>query len=159
MVAQIWDIHAHILPDTDDGPESIDSALATMKIAVDCGVTGIVATPHSESIAEANGPSAVEDSLSELKALVREQGLAIELVSGMEVHLLLDTAERLFAGDCISLDGTRFALIEFDYFQWANYPADVMFEIAVAEFTSVLVHIERIAPLAEYPDRFQAFVG
>ena len=66
MVAQIWDIHSHILPDTDDGPESIESALAMVKIAVECGVIGIVATPHSQSIAEASGPSAIEDNLSEL---------------------------------------------------------------------------------------------
>jgi protein-tyrosine phosphatase len=158
MAPKIWDIHAHILPDTDDGPENIESALAMVKIAVERGVTGIVATPHSQSIAEASGPSAIENSLSELKALVSEQGLAVELASGMEVHLLPDTAERLAAGDYIPLNGTRFVLIEFDYFQWANYTDSAMFEIAVAGFTPVLAHIERIAPLAEHPDRAQAFV-
>ena len=84
--------------------------------------------------------------------------MAVELVSGMEIHLLPDTAERLAAGDCIPLNGTRFALIEFDYFQWANYSDDAVFEISIAGFTPVLAHVERIAPVAEHPERVQAFV-
>ena len=46
MAAQIWDIHAHILPDTDDGPVDFESSLVMLRTAIDRGVTGIVATPH-----------------------------------------------------------------------------------------------------------------
>jgi tyrosine-protein phosphatase YwqE len=135
-----------------------ESSLVMLRTVIARGVTGIVATPHSQAILEEGGPSIIHDRISALKLLVSEQSLAIELVPGMEVHLLPDTAERLAAGDCIPLNGTRFALIEFDYFQWANYSDDAVFEISIAGFTSVLAHVDRIAPLAEHPERVQAFV-
>ena len=40
------DIHAHILPGVDDGAENLDSALEMATLAVESGVTTLVATPH-----------------------------------------------------------------------------------------------------------------
>jgi protein-tyrosine phosphatase len=40
------DIHCHILPDVDDGPESWEVTAEMCRIAVEDGITHIVATPH-----------------------------------------------------------------------------------------------------------------
>ena len=40
------DIHAHILPGLDDGAPDMDTALAMAEMAVESGVTAVVATPH-----------------------------------------------------------------------------------------------------------------
>ena len=40
------DIHCHILPDVDDGAETMSDALEMAYLAVSCGVTDLVATSH-----------------------------------------------------------------------------------------------------------------
>ncbi len=40
------DLHCHILPGLDDGPSSMQEALAMCRIAAEDGIRTIVATPH-----------------------------------------------------------------------------------------------------------------
>lgn len=42
------DIHSHILPNVDDGAQSLEEALSMLRIAVDGGVTTQVLTPHMQ---------------------------------------------------------------------------------------------------------------
>ena len=44
------DIHAHILPDLDDGSENLEESLEMAELAVQSGVKIIVATPHSNQM-------------------------------------------------------------------------------------------------------------
>ena len=40
------DLHSHILPGLDDGAQSLQDSLAMACMAVDSGVSAMVATPH-----------------------------------------------------------------------------------------------------------------
>ena len=40
------DLHSHILPEIDDGAHSLRDSLEMARMAVDSGVTAMVATPH-----------------------------------------------------------------------------------------------------------------
>ena len=40
------DIHCHILPGFDDGAADVSESVQMARMAVESGVTGIVATPH-----------------------------------------------------------------------------------------------------------------
>ena len=44
------DIHVHILPDLDDGADSMAESIAMAKLAVESGVRAMVVTPHSNQI-------------------------------------------------------------------------------------------------------------
>lgn len=51
----LWDIHSHFLPGVDDGCQTVDESAQLLKLCVEQGVTGIVATPHyypEETISE-----------------------------------------------------------------------------------------------------------
>src|SRR5260221_4629557 len=41
------DLHCHILPGIDDGPDNIEESLAMAEHAIADGITHVVATPHS----------------------------------------------------------------------------------------------------------------
>jgi protein-tyrosine phosphatase len=154
----LWDTHSHVLPDLDDGPENIDAAIEIIAISAQRGVTGIVATPHSLSVLDAGGPAVLNDRLGRLKALIHEHSIPVELVPGMEIRLLPDAAEHLSAGRFITINGTRTALVEFDYTQWASYSDQALFDIAVAGHSILLAHVERIVPLQEHPGRVERYI-
>ena len=40
------DIHTHILPGIDDGAQSLEDSLEMAKLAVEEGITKLVASPH-----------------------------------------------------------------------------------------------------------------
>ena len=40
------DLHCHVLPGIDDGPETMDGSLELARAASDQGTTVLVATPH-----------------------------------------------------------------------------------------------------------------
>ena len=44
------DIHIHILPNVDDGANSMDEAINMARVAFDSGVKAMVVTPHSNQI-------------------------------------------------------------------------------------------------------------
>ena len=40
------DLHCHILPELDDGSQSLEESLAMARMAVNSGVRAMAATPH-----------------------------------------------------------------------------------------------------------------
>jgi protein-tyrosine phosphatase len=154
----LWDTHSHVLPDLDDGPETIDDAIEIIAISAQRGVTGLVATPHSLSVLDAGGLAIINDRIGRLSALINERSLPVALVDGMEIRLMPDAAEKLTAGQYITINGTPTALIEFDYTNWANYSDQALFDIAVAGHEILLAHVERIVPLQEHPQRVIRYV-
>jgi protein-tyrosine phosphatase len=154
----LWDTHSHVLPDFDDGPEAIEEALEMVRLSAERGVTGIVATPHSISVDHLGDIAELNDRVGRLKSRIIEYNVPVELVVGMEIRLFPDTAARLTAGTYVPLNGTRIPLIEFDYTRWAEFYDDALFNVALAGFTPLLAHVERIEPLQQHPERVTAYV-
>jgi protein-tyrosine phosphatase len=147
----LYDVHTHVLNDIDDGATNPDMTLAMLRLSVANGVTSIVATPHSEPVTEAGGPSVLHERLDAVRALAAEHHIPVELLPGMEVHLTPDIPEGLASGKYITLNGTRYVLVEFDFIQWAAYTDEVLFEVAVQSLTPLLAHVERIGPIQDHP--------
>ena len=53
----IIDLHCHILPYVDDGAESMEETIEMLSIAVEQGISGIVATSHAEAELGKNNPT------------------------------------------------------------------------------------------------------
>jgi protein-tyrosine phosphatase len=45
-MATMIDLHCHILPGLDDGPDTLDESAAMGRIYADAGYDRVVATPH-----------------------------------------------------------------------------------------------------------------
>jgi protein-tyrosine phosphatase len=75
------DLHCHILPHLDDGPETLQETLEMCRMAVEDGITTIVATPHQQ-----NG--CIKFGKRDLKKVERDRfrtqkpNIALELLTG-----------------------------------------------------------------------------
>ncbi len=82
------DLHSHVLPGIDDGPDDLDGSLEMLAAAAASGTRVIAATPH----VRADFPDVHVDQLarrcSELRAAASRDGIEVEIVQAGEVSLI-----------------------------------------------------------------------
>ena len=109
------EIHAHLLPGVDDGPESLEESLALAQAFIDDGVRHVVATPHVYPGLFPNTRSSNIKALALFQQALDARGISLSLQVAGEVRLtehiphLLETNELPFLGE---LDGYRTLLLE-----------------------------------------------
>jgi protein-tyrosine phosphatase len=82
----VIDLHCHLLPGIDDGPQTVEGSLALARVAAELGTRTIVATPHV-SWRYGNDSATIGRLTAEIGAAVAEAGLALEVVAGAEVAM------------------------------------------------------------------------
>ena len=148
------DLHIHLLPGIDDGPGSLDAAVAMCRRAAEDGCTDLVATPHQRHELWWN------DDLDRLARLGRElqeavgrgPGLLPRIHLGAEIRVgdgLLEAIDRGPRGGIQPLAGSRYLLLELSRFVPDPDPAGLVHELGVAGWVPVLAHLEEIRWLAD----------
>lgn len=147
------DIHAHILPGIDDGAPDMDTALAMAEMALESGVTAIVATPHC------NMPGRFENywdyslhgKIKAFQQALHKAGIKLSIISGMEVFGTPDTPELLREGKLTTLGGSRYLLIEFPFDSYAQQATEILRAILAMGYRPVVAHPERYRYAQENP--------
>ena len=156
------DLHCHILPNVDDGPQSVDESLDMARFCVADGVTHIVATPHCHRyvhMLRAQILPAVEAFNRRLQAAQ----IALTILPGSEIQVTnADEYRREFdAGDFCHLgDGSEFTLLEFNW-KREMFPAgaaDLIRWIREKGMTPILAHPERHDFFWEDPTKLDRLV-
>ena len=92
------DLHCHVLPGIDDGPQTIDESLAMARVAARAGTKVLVATPHVNR-RYANRAPGIQALVADLNGRIRNEGLELEVRPGAELALRsvagLDPAELM----------------------------------------------------------------
>lgn len=78
------DLHCHILPGLDDGARDLDDSVAMARQAAADGITKVCATPHIRHDHDVRIEE-VADRVEAVNARLREEGVAVEILSGGEV--------------------------------------------------------------------------
>ena len=139
------DIHCHIMPGVDDGSADFAESLAMGETAAAAGVTEIIVTPHCNipgSYGNYYGRE-YEAAFAELKELFESHGINIGLHRGMEVFGTDDIGRLYDAGAVITLAGSRYLLVEFDFSDDAWRVRDVLLQLLRRGVTPVIAHPER----------------
>src|SRR5262245_20757290 len=106
------DLHAHILPNTDDGAATLEDAVEMCRQAAEDGADTIVATPHRFDGVHDNPPvDVLRERLAEVQ---RVGGNRIRLVLGCELHFTHAIVDQLCeTRPAIPINGGPYVLIEF----------------------------------------------
>src|SRR5947209_19559627 len=81
------DIHTHVLPGIDDGPEDTVGSVAMAHLAAERGTSTLVATPHIREDYPRVKPEEIQERARTLNRLVRDYGIEVFVVPGAEVDL------------------------------------------------------------------------
>lgn len=153
------DIHHHLLPGIDDGSRDLAASVAMVQMAVDDGITHIVATPHANHTYsyDRDRNKHLLDQVRE--ALPVETAERVQLGLGCDFHLNFENVEdaRLH-GDRYTINSTDYLLVELPDFNIPNRLDEVLYNLRVAGLTPILTHPERNATLQRSPERLIAWL-
>ena len=137
------DIHSHILPAIDDGSSGLEQSLEMLNQSVKQGVTDIVLTPHYRHPYE-NRIENILDAFEQFKKVVQEQDIPVNLYLGQEVYVERGIKNLLKEGKVLTLNGSKYVLIEFDYIREQDI-SETVYELKLLGYVPIVAHIERYA--------------
>jgi len=148
------DIHNHILAGLDDGCKSFGASMEMVRIAENDGIRTIIATPHYIPGCHTN-PSVqiIRTMVEELNDSIKKQSLSVDVLSGMEVFSSPELSEMYESGAILTLNDSRYILIELPINNMPVYLDDVMFKLQVCGLVPVIAHPERNYVLRRNPEK------
>ena len=147
------DVHAHILPNVDDGAKNWDMSLAMCAQAQPDGTTHIVATPH------ANEHWVYDREQHETSlALLREQCPGLEFTLGCDLNCSFDNVEAVMSHPRrYAIGSTRYLLVEFNHYSTRTQIREVLKSFQSAGLFSLFTHPERLPLVMEDPSLAKEF--
>lgn len=143
------DIHSHIISGIDDGSKNTEMTIKMLKMAEESGTTDIVATPHFMRGRFEVTYKEVIDEVENLKKLIKENSININIYSGQEVYYSRNILEYYNQGMIGTINNTRYMLIEFPMLE---------FNIEEAINTLYELQIRGIVPIIAHPERYKQFI-
>lgn len=136
------DIHCHVLPLVDDGSESFENSLQMLSEQIRQGVKNVILTPHYRKPVFTTDNAEIIARFEELKALVKEKGLAINLYLGREITVYSGVDADLKDGKMLTLANSKFVLLEFPYDTETDIE-EICYKVKLQGYIPVVAHIER----------------
>jgi protein-tyrosine phosphatase len=142
----VIDLHCHVLPGIDDGPDSIEGSLALARAAAAAGTRTLVATPH---VSWRYSPDAatIARLVDELNRQLAAEGVELEVRTGAEIAMTKLPDIKPEDLSSLGLGGSSWLLVE------------PPFAAAVPGLDAMVLDLQRRGHhvLLAHPERCQAF--
>ncbi len=153
------DLHSHVLPGIDDGPEDLEESLAFVRMAGQQGTTLLAATPHVRSDHPRVHVDELAERCTELNELVPPEPDVL-VIPGAEVDVFwaqgaTDDELRLAS---LGQHGSDL-LVETPYGLLPDSFEDMLFRLSVRGFRVLLAHPERNPTFQRDPERLRELAG
>ena len=148
------DLHSHILPELDDGARDLRQALEMARMALDSGVTAMVATPHCSD----DRVEEVQSSFFLLSQALAETNTPLQLLPGMEIFGTADTASMLLSGRLLTLNDSQYPLIEFRFHSDGQEETRILNSVLQAGYRPIVAHPERYRYIQQNPGLLNTWV-
>lgn len=141
-VRGVIDLHTHVLPGIDDGPETIEGSLEIARAAVAAGTGTVVATPHINRAYDLDPPRVLEAAQT-LREALEHEGIELELLTGGEISTRRLVRLREEEIDMLRLGGGPYLLIESPLTSGAWELTEVVERLHRDGYGVLLAHPER----------------
>ena len=145
------DFHNHILPNVDDGSESLEMSLTMLREAASQGITDVVNTVHYQHPKVETEEISFERIQKEVKTLQTEldnHDIPVKLHCGAEVFFLPNLLE-IKDDPLVTFSHGKYMLIEFQVHQLPDIHKQKLFDLKMAGVTPIIAHPERYKPVQE----------
>ena len=112
------DIHCHLLPGIDDGPDTLEQSLELCRIAVADGITHAVVTPHIHPGRWENTRASIQRQCASLAEELVDNNIPLQLGFAAEVRLTDQIMQQIADNDIPfygEVEGYNIMLLEFPH--------------------------------------------
>ncbi len=148
------DIHAHILPDLDDGSEDMAESLEMAELAAESGVGIMAATPHSNQMGRFENfqSEQLNEKFEQLRMALKREKIPLQILKGMEIFASDDMAQKIKNRQLTGINGTDYYLVEFPFDAEPWWIRECLEDIFEAEKIPLIAHPERYFCVQDYPE-------
>jgi protein-tyrosine phosphatase len=153
----VIDLHTHVLPGIDDGPETVEGSLALARAAAASGTRVMLATPHV-NWHHHNNAATIARLTGELNERLRAEQIAVEIRTGAEIAMT--RVEEIEPEELarLHLDGGPWVLLEPPFTPVVTGLDGVVMGLQRAGHRVVLAHPERCPALHREPQLLESLV-
>lgn len=155
------DIHCHFLPGIDDGPATMEEAVALAAAAVEDGITCSFVTPHIHPGRWENDAESIRTHVAAFRERLHAAGVPLDVRFAAEVRLTdfifrqLELLQLPFLG---TLDGYSLMLLEFPHGHIIPGSDQLVNWLMKQRIRSVIAHPERNKAVMRDPGLLQPFL-
>lgn len=154
------DLHSHLIWNIDDGSKSKEMTANMLKQAVRGGTTKLVLTPHYLKGHYEVQINNVKERANEVKELVKELGLNLEVYCGQEVYYSEHILENYLNKEIGTINDSRYMLIEFNMRDfYIEEAVEVLYELQLRGIVPVIAHPERYYRFINKPSLINEFIN
>jgi len=145
------DLHCHILPEIDDGPDNIEESVAMSRMAAEDGITHVVATPHF-SYGGNPGIDDIRQCFDKFDRRLAEEHIPLRLMRGADIRLTFELLRGIENKDIPTINNSRYFLLELPDILPPNTPA-VVNSARNKGLIPIITHPERNYALQSSPGK------
>jgi len=155
------DLHCHLLPGLDDGPDTLEESLGLCRLAMADGITHAVVTPHIHPGRWPNTRESIQRDVRALQAALQQNDIALQLGFAGEVRLTDQIMQQVqgneipFYGE---VDGYRIMLLEFPHGHIIPGSDKLVQWLLTRNIRPLIAHPERNKQVMKDPALIQPFV-
>ncbi|RSK28865.1 tyrosine protein phosphatase [Bacillus sp. HMF5848] len=152
------ELHCHILPGLDDGARNLAESVEMAKVAVEEGITTIVATPHHKNGQYTNEKQTIDEAVVSFQKALTELQIPLQILPGQEVRLYGELLEDKAQGFLNTLADSKYILVEFPSNHIPRYAEKMLYDLQLAGVIPIIAHPERNAEIMENPTKLYDLV-
>ena len=147
----VVDLHSHIIPEVDDGAQSVEEALELLRLDHEQGISHVFATPH---YGEENGFAPTRHEMFSgyrwLENYLRITGSPVKISLGTEWYCSEEIVERIRREEAFPMNDSGWYMVEFLEYGSVSEPAEVIFR------RLAMMRREGINTILAHPERYTA---
>ena len=139
------DIHSHILPELDDGSQSLEESVQMASLAVADGIKKMVATPHLfRNNFEHEDLGIIEQTKDSLVEALKDNNIPLEIYTGAEVHVSHNLCDEIKSNrNSLVINRSSYILVEFPSDHVFSGVKNLFFDLMSDGLIPIIAHPER----------------
>lgn len=155
------DLHCHLLPGIDDGPQTLDESLQLARIAVENGITHSVVTPHILPGRYDNDSDSIAAVFEDFREALQSEQIPLQVAMAAEVRLdpeiigMIAENRVPFLGE---VNGYKIILLEFPHGHILPGSDKLVEYLLKRNIRPLIAHPERNAGVIRQLEKIEPFV-
>ena len=145
------DIHSHLIPNIDDGIQSIEEGISILREMESLGYTKVITSPHTMWGTYDNTAETILSGLKKMQEAILEEGINIELQAASEYYLDEHFMQRIHSDEELLTFGQNHILVETGFINEPPELKEASFHLTMKGYKMVYAHPERYLYLLEKP--------